>query len=267
MARQTVKLGSQGSDVLYLQQLLNKMDLRTPASSVFDQPTHQAVVNFQKQRGLLADGVVGPRTWEVLDEPIDGTFTCGDISFDVAEVVRMCPGTPVANIRTHLPRLLAALESQKIVSELMIRMVIATVYVETRIFAPITERKSTLNTSPAGQPFDLYDTRESLGNRGKPDGEKYKGRGFIQLTGRYNYDHFGKKLGVDLIGKPELANDPQIAAEILCAFLKEKGQGLIQALQVGDLKKARKYVNGSDIGYTEFAKSFSTDWQPLRAVA
>jgi hypothetical protein len=46
----------------------------------------------------------------------------------------------------------------------------------------------------------------------------YKGRGYIQLTGKNNYEYFGKKLGIDLVNKPELANDPQIAADITAEF-------------------------------------------------
>ena len=49
----------------------------------------------------------------------------------------------------------------------------------------------------------------------------YKGRGYIQLTGKDNYEYFGKKLGVDLVKNPELANDPEIAAKIVPLFYAE----------------------------------------------
>lgn len=49
----------------------------------------------------------------------------------------------------------------------------------------------------------------------------YKGRGYIQLTGKKNYEYFGNKLGVDLVNKPELANDPVIAAKIAAQFFKD----------------------------------------------
>jgi len=49
-----------------------------------------------------------------------------------------------------------------------------------------------------------YEYRSDLGNTQKGDGPLYKGRGFIQLTGRANYDHYGKALGVDLLSNPEL---------------------------------------------------------------
>ena len=53
-----------------------------------------------------------------------------------------------------------------------------------------------------------------LGNKKAGDGVKYHGRGFIQLTGRYNYGAAEKALGIPLLAKPELAADPQIAAKI-----------------------------------------------------
>jgi hypothetical protein len=49
----------------------------------------------------------------------------------------------------------------------------------------------------------------------------YRGRGYIQLTGKNNYEYFGKKLGIDLVKNPELANDPEIAAKIVPLFYAE----------------------------------------------
>ena len=66
----------------------------------------------------------------------------------------------------------------------MILMALATICAETGSFLPISEGQSHFNTSPGGHPFDLYDSRADLGNLGPPDGERFKGRGFIQLTGR-----------------------------------------------------------------------------------
>lgn len=54
----------------------------------------------------------------------------------------------------------------------------------------------------------------SLGNTQAGDGERYKGRGYIQLTGRYNYRQAGAALGLPLEAHPELAAQPHIAAQI-----------------------------------------------------
>ena len=49
-----------------------------------------------------------------------------------------------------------------------------------------------------------YEGRSDLGNHHKGDGVKFKGRGFIQITGRSNYQSLSNDLGIDLIAKPEL---------------------------------------------------------------
>ena len=53
-----------------------------------------------------------------------------------------------------------------------------------------------------------------LGNTQKGDGFRYKGRGPIQVTGRANYARYGKELGVDLVGQPELAAKPEHGFDI-----------------------------------------------------
>jgi hypothetical protein len=57
-------------------------------------------------------------------------------------------------------------------------------------------------------------TARILGNKVKGDGERYKGRGFIQLTGRDNYTRAGKALGLPLEANPDLAAQPENAARI-----------------------------------------------------
>ena len=61
-----------------------------------------------------------------------------------------------------------------------------------------------------------YEGRSDLGNTQPGDGRRYKGRGYIQLTGRANYRQYGKLVGADLENNPELAADPGIAAKITC---------------------------------------------------
>ena len=57
-------------------------------------------------------------------------------------------------------------------------------------------------------------TAKILGNKHIGDGERYHGRGFVQLTGRDNYRMAGQALGIDLLNHPELASKPDIAAQI-----------------------------------------------------
>ena len=61
-------------------------------------------------------------------------------------------------------------------------------------------------------------TAKILGNKHVGDGERYHGRGYIQITGRDNYRMAGKALGLPLEDKPELAARPDIAAKIAVWF-------------------------------------------------
>lgn len=49
-----------------------------------------------------------------------------------------------------------------------------------------------------------YEGRKDLGNTQKGDGKRFKGRGFIQITGRANYTKYAKFCGYDVVAKPEL---------------------------------------------------------------
>lgn len=60
-----------------------------------------------------------------------------------------------------------------------------------------------------------------LGNTQPGDGARFAGRGYVQLTGRRNYDVMGKRLGLDLVGNPELALRSDVAARILEVGMRE----------------------------------------------
>jgi peptidoglycan L-alanyl-D-glutamate endopeptidase CwlK len=173
-----------------------------------------------------------------------------------ALVIRMFPAAPPANIKKHLPLVRRALAERGLVDKAMILMALATVRAECATFDPISEAPSPLNTEPPGPPFNKYDRRQDLGNLGPPDGRRFRGRGFIQLTGRKNYKFYGSLLGYDLIGNPELANTPQPAAQILAAYLKENEPLIRSALAAGDLAAARRIVNGGHIGLDGFREAF-----------
>jgi peptidoglycan L-alanyl-D-glutamate endopeptidase CwlK len=172
----------------------------------------------------------------------------------------MFPGVPITNIKENLPFVLQALADAGLADKPMILMALATIRAETGNFTPLSEFKSKFNTAPGGPPFGLYDNRHDLGNQGPPDGDSFKGRGYIQLTGRSNYQIHGAAIGLgnQLINNPMLANQPDIAAKLLASFIKSKEQAIRNALKAGDLKKARKLVNGGSHGLDEFTKAFNT---------
>jgi putative chitinase len=167
---------------------------------------------------------------------------------------------PVAENISKPTFLLTALEAAQLADKPMILMALATISAETGSFLPISEGQSHFNTSPEGHPFDLYDARADLGNHGAPDGASFKGRGFIQLTGRANYSVHGAAIGMDqgLIENPELANDPAIAARLLASFLKAHETRIRAALSIGDLHAARRLVNGGSHGLDAFTAAYNT---------
>lgn len=174
----------------------------------------------------------------------------------IATAQAMCPYAPRENVRAAMPSIEEALRAAAMDDEEMMLVAIATVYVETGKFQPISEYVSKYNTKPGGTPFALYDGRRDLGNTVPGDGARYKGRGYVQLTGRANYRGIGAMIGVDLEGTPDLANDHAIAARILAAFMKREEKRLRLALDRRDLKAARKVVNGGSHGLEEFVAAF-----------
>ncbi len=123
--------------------------------------------------------------------------------------------------------------------------VLATTEWETgRTFKPIPER------GPDSY-FQRYDGRRDLGNVEPGDGLRFKGRGFVQITGRNNYAHYAAKTGQDLVNNPDLALEPRTALFILVdgfktgAFTGKKITDYINESGV-DFYNARRCINGVD---------------------
>lgn len=259
-----IKQGDSGPEVQKLQQRLANLGFNPgPINGLFGDETLAAVIAFQKSVGLKPDGCVGPRTELELYSggPLEPPPVLSGVTLRI--VARMFPAARIDNIRTNLPIVLTALIEPELADKEMVLMALSTIRAETGGFEPISEGRSHFNTSPGGRPFDLYDNKTSLGNLGPPDGETFKGRGFVQLTGRSNYQIHGQAIGVDLIADPELANDPQIAARLLASFLKSKEDAIREALDASDLAQARKLVNGGAHGLGAFTDAFATGGELL----
>jgi predicted chitinase len=93
-----------------------------------------------------------------------------------------------------------------------------------------------------------------LGNTQPGDGEKYYGRGFIQLTGRYNYDRAGKALGIDLVNDPGLAADPKIAAKIAVWYWNTRVKPKVD--DFSDTEIVTKYINPGLLGLDKRHNNF-----------
>jgi putative chitinase len=102
-----------------------------------------------------------------------------------------------------------------------------------------------------------YEGRKDLGNIYPGDGVKYKGRGFIQITGRANYTAAAKDLGIDLVNHPELAEKPDIAIKVSIWYWKNRVRPRIS--NFNNTRAVTKSVNGGLNGLDsreKFTKSF-----------
>ncbi len=117
---------------------------------------------------------------------------------------------------------------------------------ETANFATLTE---------FGDPQDFlkkYDLKynpekaKKLGNTNPGDGERFKGRGFIQLTGRWNYTQAGQALGLPLDQKPQLLERPDVAAKASVWFWKNRVQPNVKNFT--DTRAVTSYINPGLLG-------------------
>lgn len=141
------------------------------------------------------------------------------------------------NVEISWPLIVSALSAQGLTSDAVLIAVAATVATETGIFMPIVEKLANMDHQP-----------ELFGMQAKYF--PYVGRGYVQITWRANYDHYGKVIGVNLLNNPEKACEPLIAAKILAAFCKEHHIGDLAAS--GNWRGVRKAVNGGTNGLETF---------------
>lgn len=96
-----------------------------------------------------------------------------------------------------------------------------------------------------------YEGRSDLGNTQPGDGPRFKGRGYVQLTGRVNYQRWSDRTGRNLVRNPELVTRPEIAARVLVQGMRD---GEFTGASLGsyvdgrrtDFRNARRVINGLD---------------------
>lgn len=252
--------GASGPDVIKVQTALKNAGFSPGViDGNFGPGTEAAVIGFQQSHGLLADGKVGNATAAALgingEEPPAAALP--DITVNI--VSKMFPFTQLDNINNNLPCVLSALQAANLTDPPIVLAALGTIRAETEPFVPLSEGISRFNTSPGGHPFDLYDYRCDLGNKGPPDGASFKGRGFVQLTGRVNYAKYGQVIGLPAMTEnPDQANDATTASRILAAFIASKRIPIEEALQRGDYAGARRLVNGGSNGLDRFTEAYKT---------
>lgn len=98
----------------------------------------------------------------------------------------------------------------------------------------------------------IYGNR--MGNRDEKsdDGWRFRGSGWVQLTGHDNFYHFSKAMGVDFVMKPDLVRTPEYAAQSAGWFWATHGCN--QIAESGDWKALTKRINGGEIGLADRIK-------------
>jgi len=126
---------------------------------------------------------------------------------------------------------------------------------ETMNFKHMTEIGGSLD-------FKKYDPKyapakaKQLGNKYPGDGELFKGRGYIQLTGRYNYSKAGEALGLPLEQKPQLLEKPEVAAKVAIWYWQSRVQPNVDNFK--DVKDVTKPINPGMKGLDDRKEKYQT---------
>ena len=236
-----LKLGSKGDDVKRLQEKLGLgMD------GTFGVVTEKAVKDWQSKNGLVSDGIVGDSTWGKLF----GTNVEVDANAPLAFISKLKGHIPDA-VFSQLPTTCAA---YNIITPLRLAHFMAQCAHESGNFVWTTE----LATGKA------YEGRKDLGNIQPGDGVKFKGRGYIQLTGRANYEKFSKFCGEDCVTNPELVATKYPMLSAAYFFQKTKLWDICdQGSDETVVTKVSKRVNGGTNGLEDRKKKFKNFWSIL----
>jgi putative chitinase len=95
----------------------------------------------------------------------------------------------------------------------------------------------------------VYANRMGNGSPESGDGYRYRGRGYIQITGKDGYRNTGLRAGLDLVSHPEKAIETAVALRIACAFWKWKELNPLCDLR--KFEEVTKRINGALIGYQD----------------
>lgn len=167
------------------------------------------------------------------------------------EILAAVPPVMQERASRSIPLILNELQAAGVTDPAQIANVLATTEHESEYGNGMVERKP---------PIKRYEGSTSLGNNQPGDGERFKGRGYVQITGRKNYTNWSDRLKVDLVNNPDLATEPAIAAKILAYGMRDgsfTGVSLSNYINNNkrDLYNARRVVNGIDPKFPESIKA------------
>lgn len=248
----------------------------------FGPKTEEAVKAFQTKHGLTADGIVGDGTWaKVMNEG-------SSASAPIPQPVVSAPAPQVAGLKLdklkgHVPQVVIdsipeVASKFGINTPLRVAHFLAQCGHESGGFRVTQENlnysakglngifKKYFPTEAAATPYarqpqkianKVYANRMANGSEASGDGYKFRGRGYIQLTGRDNYTQFGKAIGVDIPSNPDVVASTYALASAAWFWSKN---GLNKLADAGASDTAvtsiTKRVNGGTIGLPDRIKHF-----------
>ena len=275
-----LKVGSKGNEVKQLQEKLG-----LSADGSFGPGTEKAVKAWQSANGVTADGVVGDGTWSKMfggaSKPVatpvsnvvipPSQFKLENLKGHVPDsVIAQIPDT-AAKFNITNPLRLAHFLSQcghesggfKAVSENLNYSAKGLVGTFPKYFNATTaaqyERKPEMIASR------VYSSRMGNGDEASKEGYKFRGRGYIQLTGKSNYTGFTKFIGEDCIANPDLVANKYPLASAAFFFDSNKLWSICdKGADTATVTAVTKRVNGGTIGLDDRIKHFNEYYALLK---
>ncbi|WPB56818.1 hypothetical protein [Xylophilus sp. GOD-11R] len=176
---------------------------------------------------------------------------------DAAFLKPLFPASAAANIDANAPYLRAALQEFGVADSRLVAAIVATIAVEDPSFGPLEE---------AAGAAAKYESR--FGNTDTGDGVKYRGRGFLALTGRANYQRIGEQLGLGtrLVDSPQDINSPEVASRVLVAWVMRPEAATARArLDYSDTAAVRRLLTGGATQLPKFDAVYRQALQGLTA--
>ena len=275
-----LKIGSKGEDVKKLQAKLG-----TTADGSFGPGTEKLVKEWQAANGLTADGIVGDGTWSKM---FPTTQPVQVVKEDV--VIPASSEFKLQNLKGHVPDAVIAqipdtAKKFNITNPLRLAHFLAQCGHESGGFKAVSENLNysadglkkifgkyfpgNLNESYARQPEKIasrvYGSRMGNGDESTGEGFKFRGRGYIQLTGKQNYTNFAKFIGEDTVSNPDLVATKYPLASAAFFFDSNKLWSICdKGSDVATVTAVTKRVNGGTIGLPDRIKHFNEYYNLLK---
>jgi putative chitinase len=276
-----LKNGSKGDDVKKLQEKLG-----VEAIGTFGPKTEAAVKAWQKANGLKDDGIVGDATWAKLFGKSAPTATV------VKEDVVIPSGGPlnIEKLKGHIPDAVLAQIPEtaakfNITNNLRLAHFLSQCGHESGGFKAVSENLNysadglkkifgkyfpgNLNESYAKQPEKIasrvYGNRMGNGDEASKEGYKFRGRGYIQLTGKANYTKFTQFIGEDCVSNPDLVATKYPLASAAFFFDSNKLWAICdRGADDATVTSVTKRVNGGTLGLSDRIKHFKEYYNLLK---